>query len=85
MNELKIIIAGERNTGKSTMMLQIEKLLKEHGYNVELEFDEPDYTGEENYYFHNKESLNFDTKIEKIKSDTTIKITEKQLKRLNVI
>ena len=58
--KLTIIIAGDTNAGKSTMMLQLEKLLTENGYNVELSFHgEPDYSGENAFHFHNKESQNF--------------------------
>lgn len=77
---LTIIIAGEANTGKSTMMLQIEKLLKENGYDVELSLKgHPDYTGENSYHIHQKEEKNFDKKIEAIKANTKITLKEAQL------
>ena len=53
--ELTILIAGETNSGKSTMMLELENLLKQNGFNVELSFHgSPDYTGENSFHFHNK-------------------------------
>ena len=79
-NELTIIIAGQTNTGKSTMMLQIEKLLKDNGFEVQLSFNgNPDYTGENTFHFHNKEEQNFKLKIEKIKSNTKIILKEMQM------
>jgi Mg-chelatase subunit ChlI len=78
--ELTIIIAGQANTGKSTMMLQIEKLLKENGFNVELSLKgHPDYTGENSYYFHQKEQKDFSEKIDVIKSETKIILKELQV------
>ena len=74
---LTIIIAGETNAGKSTMMLQLEKLLTENGYNVELSFHgEPDYSGENSFHFHNKELKDFEKKIKTIKENTTIRLVE---------
>jgi GTPase SAR1 family protein len=79
--ELQIIIAGTANVGKSTMMLRLEKWLKENGYNVELSFDDhPDYSGENSFFFHQKEEVDFDLKEEAIKSKTKIVLKEAQLK-----
>ena len=51
--KLSIIVAGDNNTGKSTMLFQLEKLLKENGFNVELAFENhPDYSGENSFFFH---------------------------------
>lgn len=81
--ELTVIIAGTAGSGKSTMMLQIEKLLKENGYNVELSFHgNPDYTGENTFHFHNKEGENFDKKSKAIKENTRIVLKEAQLASL---
>lgn len=77
---LTIIIAGEANSGKSTMMLQIEKLLKENGFDVELSLKgHPDYGGENSYHFHNHEEKNFNEKIIAIKSNTKIILKEAQV------
>ena len=81
-NEITIIIAGNSNVGKSTMMLQLEKLLKENGYDVEVNVDNhPDYTGENSFHFHKKEEINFDKKVEVIKSNTKIILKEVQTQR----
>jgi tRNA uridine 5-carbamoylmethylation protein Kti12 len=79
-NELMIIVAGTTCSGKSTMILQLEKLLKENGFNVEFSFkNHPDYGGENTYHFRNKVNLNFDKEIEIIKSSTKIILKEMQL------
>lgn len=80
--ELTIIIAGQAGTGKSTMMLQLEKLLKENGFNVELNFKGcPDYGGENTYHFHNLIEPTFDKEISLIKSNVKIILKEMQLAR----
>lgn len=82
--ELSIIIAGEVNSGKSTLMLEIEKVLKEKGYDVQLSFKgNPDYTGENTFHFHNKEGENFDKKSEAVKTNTRIVLREVQLASLS--
>lgn len=81
--ELSIIIAGEVNSGKSTLMLEIEKVLKEKGYDVQLSFKgHPDYSGENSFHFHNKEEVFFKEKSEKIKANTKIILREAQLNTL---
>ena len=77
--KLSIIVAGKTNTGKSTMLFQLEKLLKENGFNVELSFENhPDYSGENSFFFHQKEGKNFNEKIEALKQDLTITLKELQ-------
>lgn len=72
-NELTIIVAGQANSGKSTMMLQLEKLLKENGYDVQLSLKgHPDYAGENSFHFRNKEEKNFDKKVAAIKKSKII-------------
>ena len=39
MKELQITIAGQTGTGKSTMMLWLEKFLMENGFTVELQLE----------------------------------------------
>ena len=39
MKELKIIVAGQANTGKSTMLLWLEQLLMEAGFSVEMNLE----------------------------------------------
>lgn len=80
MKKLSIIVAGGTNTGKSTMILLIEKMLKENNFDVELSFEHhPDYSGENSFFFHQKEEQNFIEKIEKIKKDTVITLQESQI------
>lgn len=80
--ELNIIITGHANVGKSTVLVHIEKLLRENGYDVELSLkDHPDYTGENAYHFRNSIMLHFDEKIEAIKSNVKIILKETQLNR----
>ncbi len=78
--KLSIIVAGGTNSGKSTMMLLIEKMLKENNFDVELAFEHhPDYSGENSFFFHQREEKDFNEKIEKIKKDTTITLQESQI------
>ena len=78
--KLSIIVAGKTNTGKSTMLYQLEKLLKENGFNVKLSFEHhPDYSGENSFFFHQKEGKNFNEKIETLKQDLTITLHESQI------
>ena len=78
--KLSIIVKGDNNTGKSTMLFQLEKLLKENGFNVELAFENhPDYSGENSFFFHQKEGTNFNEKIEALKQDLTITLKESQI------
>ena len=80
--ELKVTISGLSNTGKSTMMLLIEKCLKDKGFDVELSFkNHPDYSGENSFFFHQKEEVNFNEKVEAIKSKVKITLNEQQLKQ----
>ena len=78
--KLSIIVAGGTNSGKSTMMLLIEKMLKENNFDVELAFEHhTDYSGENSFFFHQREDKDFNEKIEKIKKDTTITLQESQI------
>lgn len=79
--KLSIIVKGDNNTGKSTMIFQLEKLLKENGFNVELSFEHhPDYSGENSFYFHQKEEKNFNEKIVALKQDLTITLKEERIR-----
>lgn len=84
-NELSVIVAGSAGSGKSAMILQIEKLLKENGFDVELSFEgNPDYSGNNTVYFHEREERNFDEKIEAIKKRTKIILKEMQTRHASV-
>jgi GTPase SAR1 family protein len=81
--QLQIIVAGTANVGKSTMMLQLEKWLKDNGYEVELSFENhPDYSGENSYFFRQKEEQYFPEKVEAIKAETKIVLKEAQLSEI---
>ena len=51
MKELQIIVAGQVNTGKSTMLLWLEQVLMEAGFTVETDFEleKLDYGSEEKF------------------------------------
>ena len=72
MKELKIIIACQAATGKSTMMVVLQQILQEKGFNVEIEYDEDinelfrQHVGERELSFM---------------KDTKITLCQKQLKR----
>ena len=54
---------------------------KENGFNVELSFDHhPDYSGENSFYFHQKEEKNFNEKIVALKQDLTITLKEERIR-----
>jgi nucleoside-triphosphatase THEP1 len=59
MKELKITIAGQTGTGKSTMMLMFEKFLMEKGFTVELELENEllDYGSKEKFRKIMKENV----------------------------
>jgi ABC-type lipoprotein export system ATPase subunit len=79
MNDLKIIISGTAGTGKSTMLLFLEKVLKENGFTVEL-----DTRGEEDYDYGNEEhfrervGFNYNIKLDYVKSNTKITLKSYQ-------
>ncbi len=79
--EITITISGQANTGKSTMMFQIEKLLKDNGFDVEINFKGHHDHGENTYHFHNLIEPTFDKEISLIKSNVKIILKEMQLAR----
>lgn len=80
-NELKIIVAGHACSGKSSVMIDLERMLLERGYIVNMQFEMPDVSGEEEYHFKLKHSKNLDETLAAIKANTKITLIEKQLKR----
>jgi len=40
MKELQIIVAGQANTGKSTMLLWLEQVLLDAGFTIEMDFEQ---------------------------------------------
>jgi len=81
MKELQIIVAGQANTGKSTVLVMIERFLKEKGFTVEmnLETELMDYGTEDNF---RRAMGRFEDKREKsLKHNTKIILTTKQTHR----
>jgi uridine kinase len=73
--EVIITISGNANTGKSLVMAQIEKLLKENGFDVQLLFEDNfDYIDQNSFRLHN----NISEKINSVKSNTKILLKEIQ-------
>jgi len=74
--ELQIFIGGTCGSGKSTMMYQLEKLLKENGYDVELSVSD-DYKSINDF---NRQMLQFEEeRLIKLKENTHITLREIQL------
>jgi nucleoside-triphosphatase THEP1 len=80
MKNLEIIIAGESNTGKSTMALLLEKFLRENGFDIEFKLQNEimDYGTENN--FRNVIGTTISERTDAIKANTKIII-----KQMNVI
>jgi nucleoside-triphosphatase THEP1 len=81
MKELQIIILGEAGTGKSTMLLWLEKQLKKKDFFVEanLKNELLDYGDEAK--FRNIVRLNSKESLKKIKGEVKITLTSMQTKR----
>ena len=79
MNEITIIVAGKAAVGKSTMIMHLEDVLKANGFDVELQFDTPDYGGEEAYYFRLKHGESPE-QVDRIKANTKIILKEMMMK-----
>jgi nucleoside-triphosphatase THEP1 len=81
MKELQIIVLGEAGTGKSTMVLWLEKQLKKKGFNVEIDLENEieDYGSptQFRYYVGNQKKK----KLERIKSERKITLKSMQAKR----
>lgn len=81
MKELKIIIVGAAASGKSTMMMMLESLLIEKGFNVELdlELEMLDYGTEER--FRRAMSQQVLERYESLLTNTKIILSTKQTHR----
>ena len=79
MKELQIIVAGESNTGKSTMALLLEKFLKENGFDVDfkLQNERLDYGTESN--FRKVIGTTISERTDAIKANTKIIIKQMQV------
>ena len=79
--ELKIIVAGTTNCGKSSMLFYLEQLLKREGFtNVEVALeDNLDFNDVND--FHQKMLVNVDERQNILKSMTKITLVDRQLMR----
>jgi len=82
MKELQIIVTGDARTGKSTMVLWLEKQLKKKGFNVEVDLrnEIADYGTE--LQFRYTVGFNSKASLSKIKSEG--KITLKSIQSHSV-
>jgi len=79
--ELTIIVAGNTGSGKSTIMLELERLLSKSGYEVELSLENhPEYAKDEILRYYKQESSNFEEKANAIKPNLKITLKEMQVK-----
>jgi len=83
MKELTIIVTGATASGKSTMVLWLEKQLKNKGFNVEIDMENEleDYGNE--IQFRNVMAFERKKKIKRIKYQ--VKITLKSMQMKNAI
>jgi nucleoside-triphosphatase THEP1 len=80
MKELQIIVLGETASGKSTMVLWLEKQLKKKGFLVEIDLKNEikDYGNEE--VFRSRVSSQRKEKLKKIKAERKITLKSMQMK-----
>jgi len=76
--KLKIAVAGETSTGKSTVCYLIKRCLKENGFNVDFDGG-VDY--ENDIEFDENVSRDIDKKIELLSQEVNIELNEIQLNR----
>ena len=75
--ELKIIIAGNSGSGKSTMMYQLENLLLDNGYDVEISLENSlDFKNKSDFY--GKMGVYEEERLKFLKENTKITLTEIQ-------
>jgi len=81
MKELQIIVAGQANTGKSTMMAWLERILMEKGFTVEmnLELEKLDYGTEGK--FRRAMQQHVPEREESLMKNTKIILSTKQTQR----
>ncbi len=77
--EIRILVAGEPNSGKSRVSFLLKRFLRENGF--EVDFDGGlDFNSEEQFD-HHIGNRHFDETIEKIKENRVIVLREFQLKK----
>ncbi len=84
--KLQIVIIGEQKTGKSIMMYCLEKLLRENGFVVDIQFKDP-FTPKSDFNdihdFHKIIGDNYDEKLKLLKNNTKIILNELTIKNKN--
>jgi nucleoside-triphosphatase THEP1 len=80
MKELQIIVTGQAGTGKSTMVLWLEKQLRKKGFNVEIDLKNEleDYGNEPN--FRGTMAYERKKRLKALKLDVKITLKSAQLK-----
>jgi hypothetical protein len=81
MKELQIIVAGQANTGKSTMLLWLEQVLLDAGFTIETDFEleKLDYGSEEK--FREAMAQHVTERENAVMQNTKITLTSKQIQR----
>jgi nucleoside-triphosphatase THEP1 len=74
--EVKIIITGFANTGKSTVLQIIAEALSEHGIKLNIE---PQLDGSENWIYNDELQA---VRIADVKKNTTVSLVERPLYNL---
>lgn len=79
-NKLTIIVTGASASGKSTMVLELERLLRENGFNIDISLEgNYEYVSIDDYI--NMESKHHDEKVEAVKLKTKITLMDMQSNR----
>jgi tRNA uridine 5-carbamoylmethylation protein Kti12 len=83
--KLQIVVLGEPNSGKSTMMYHLEKVLRENGFVVDIQIHDPFTTVMSDFRdihdFHDKIGVNHDERLKILKDTTKITLKELTVKR----
>ena len=81
MKELQIIVAGQVNTGKTTMLLWLEQVLLDAGFTIEMDFEQElmDYGTEAR--LRKSMEQNITERENAVMENTKIVLTSKQLAR----
>jgi ABC-type nitrate/sulfonate/bicarbonate transport system ATPase subunit len=81
MENIEINIIGKSGVGKSRLSYVIEKFLKEQGFNVNIDFSDNSYEKHDyqtKEYFENCMTYELEQRLNRIKDNVEIKITNKQ-------
>lgn len=81
MKELKITIAGQVGTGKSTVAYLIKTMLRGYGFNVTFD-PKPDFTSE--VHFDTEMNRNRENRIQSVGENVKILLEEKQIRRQQI-